>query len=81
MVLDRDEDMMITGGRNPFLFKYKAAFNKDGIIKAVDVKAFSNAGYSMDLSEMVMHAAYQNISNSYRFGSIRYECNGKLNFK
>lgn len=78
MVLDRDEDMMLTGGRNPFLFKYKVAFNNDGKIKAVDVKAFCNAGYSMDYSFLVMECAYNNIINSYKFGSIRYECNGEF---
>jgi xanthine dehydrogenase molybdopterin-binding subunit B len=85
MVLDRDEDMMLTGGRNPFLFKYKVAFDKNGKIKAVDVKAYCNAGYSMDYSFLVMECAYNNIINAYQFGSVRFEENGKkyyfLNFK
>ena len=37
VMLDRDEDMLMTGHRNPFMAKYKVGFNKDGIIKAVDV--------------------------------------------
>lgn len=81
MVLDRDEDMMLTGGRNPFLFKYKVAFNNDGKIKAVDVKAYCNAGFSMDYSFLVTDCSYASITNSYRFGSVRFEANGKkLNF-
>ena len=77
MVLDRDEDMMCTGGRNPFLFKYKVAFNKDGKIKALDVEAFCNAGYLLDYSFLVMNAAYHSIMNCYDFGALRYECNGE----
>jgi xanthine dehydrogenase/oxidase len=54
MSLDRDEDMMISGGRHPFLGKWKIGFNKDGKIIALDLKLYSNGGYSMDLSGGVM---------------------------
>jgi aldehyde oxidase len=37
VMLDRDEDMLLTGHRNPFLGKFKIGFNNDGIIKAADV--------------------------------------------
>lgn len=81
MVLDRDEDMMLTGGRNPFLFKYKVAFNKDGKINGADIRVFCNAGYSMDYSHEVLMVAYGCITNAYNFGSVRYEMNGKLFLK
>lgn len=77
MVLDRDEDMMLTGGRNPFLIKYKIAFTKEGKITGIDIKAFLNAGYSMDYSCMVMENAHTHIMNAYNFNNIRFECNGK----
>ena len=41
VMLDRDEDMLITGHRNPFYAKYKVGFNNDGLIKAVDVNFVS----------------------------------------
>ena len=41
VMLDRDEDMLMTGHRNPFMAKYRVGFNKDGIIKAVDVDIVS----------------------------------------
>ena len=48
--LDRDEDMMLTGTRHPFLFKYKVGFNNDGLIKVLDVHAYANGGCSSDIS-------------------------------
>lgn len=41
VMLDRDEDMLMTGHRNPFYAKYKVGFNNDGLIKAVDVNFVS----------------------------------------
>lgn len=49
-MLDRDEDMLITGGRNPFLFDYKVGFNSHGKIEAVDLLIYTNAGHCFDLS-------------------------------
>jgi xanthine dehydrogenase/oxidase len=49
-MLDRDEDMQITGARHPFLFKYKIGFLKTGQITAADITMYCNAGYSADLS-------------------------------
>lgn len=49
-MLDRDEDMMITGTRHPFLHKYKVSFNKDGKITGCYIKIYNNCGYSIDLS-------------------------------
>ena len=52
-MLDRDEDMMTSGGRHPFLFKYKVGFNNDGLLKAMEVHIYNNGGYSLDLSGAV----------------------------
>lgn len=49
-MLDRDEDMMISGTRHPFLLKYKVGFNNAGLIKVAKVHIYNNAGYSHDLS-------------------------------
>lgn len=75
-VFDRNEDMEITGGRHPFLFKYKVGCTKDGQITGVDIQAYLNAGYSLDYSSFVMENAYQHITNAYNFKNIRYESNG-----
>ena len=49
-MLDRDEDMMITGTRHPFLMKYKVGFTNQGLLSAVEVHLYGNCGYSLDLS-------------------------------
>lgn len=49
-MLDRDEDMQITGTRHPFYNKYKVSFNKDGKITGCRIEIYQNAGYSIDLS-------------------------------
>lgn len=52
-MLDRHEDMMITGTRHPFKHKYKVSFNKDGKITGCQIKIYNNAGYSIDSSFLV----------------------------
>ncbi|KAF7253167.1 Xanthine dehydrogenase/oxidase [Varanus komodoensis] len=49
-MLDRDEDMLISGGRHPFLGQYKVGFKKNGRITSLDVTYYSNGGNSVDLS-------------------------------
>lgn len=49
-MLDRDEDMQMTGTRHPFYNKYKVSFNNDGKITGCRIEIYQNAGYSIDLS-------------------------------
>lgn len=65
MMLDRDEDMLITGTRHPFLFRYKASYTKDGKITGCKLEAFNNAGYSFDLSFSVLDRAIFHFQNTY----------------
>lgn len=51
--LERDEDMMSSGGRHPFLGKYKVGFTKEGKVLSLQMKLYSNAGNSCDLSNPV----------------------------
>ncbi|EZA48988.1 Xanthine dehydrogenase [Ooceraea biroi] len=80
-MLDRDEDMMISGTRHPFLFKYKVGFNDDGLIEAVKIYIYNNAGYSHDLSASVLERAMFHCQNSYRIPVIEiygYVCKTNL---
>lgn len=52
-MLDRDEDIIMTGGRHPFQMKYKVAFDERGKILGCKIKIYCNAGYSLDLSPSV----------------------------
>lgn len=65
-MLDRDEDMQMAGGRHPFYFQYKVGFTKEGVLKALEVKAYANAGYSMDVSPAVLGEAIYKLGNYLR---------------
>ncbi|XP_053170512.1 xanthine dehydrogenase/oxidase [Scomber japonicus] len=70
-MLDRDEDMLITGGRHPFYGKYKVGFMNSGKVVALDVSYYSNTGNSMDLSLSIMERALFHMDNSYNVASVR----------
>ncbi|XP_076656021.1 xanthine dehydrogenase rosy [Halictus rubicundus] len=65
-MLDRDEDMMISGARHPFYFKYKVGFDDNGLMEVLQVHIFNNAGYSRDLSLAVVERAMFHCENSYK---------------
>ncbi|EDV93247.1 xanthine dehydrogenase [Drosophila grimshawi] len=70
-MLDRDEDMLTSGTRHPFLFKYKLGFTKEGLITACDIECYNNAGWSMDLSFSVLDRAMYHFENCYRIPNVR----------
>ncbi|KAJ6632922.1 Xanthine dehydrogenase [Pseudolycoriella hygida] len=73
LMLDRDEDMLLTGGRNPFLFKYKAAFTNDGKITGCELQAYANIGHSAELSEVILGRAVSHFQNSYKIPNVKME--------
>jgi xanthine dehydrogenase/oxidase len=73
LVLERDLDMTITGGRHPFKFTYKAGASKDGKIQAADVKLWSNGGFSFDLSGPVLERAVLFCDGCYNWPALRSE--------
>ncbi|XP_068446454.1 xanthine dehydrogenase/oxidase [Clinocottus analis] len=70
-MLDRDEDMLVTGGRHPFYGKYKVGYLSSGKVVALDVSYYSNVGNSMDLSLSVMERALFHMENSYSVANVR----------
>lgn len=70
-MLERHIDMLTTGGRHPFYSRYKIGVTKEGMIRALDVNLYNNAGYSMDLSQAVMDRALFHCENSYKIPHIR----------
>ena len=71
IMLDRDEDMAISGWRHPFLGKYRVAFDRSGRVEAADVKLYNNAGWTMDLSFSVMERAMFHSDNCYKVPNLR----------
>ncbi len=55
--LDRDRDMVQTGNRHPFWTRYEAAFDDSGRIIALRAHIYSDGGFSIDLSCVVLDRA------------------------
>lgn len=69
--LFRDDDQKMTGKRHPFLIRYKAGFNADGTINALDFDQNQNAGWSTDLSMAVLERSMMHSDNAYFIPNIR----------
>lgn len=54
MMLNRDEDIAISGQRHPFQARWKVGVNSQGKLHVLDVDLYNNAGYSLDMSGAVM---------------------------
>ncbi|KPI92786.1 Xanthine dehydrogenase [Papilio xuthus] len=80
-VLDRDEDMQVTGYRHPILTKYKVAFNDDGKISGVIFDVYANAGNCMDISCAMIERVLCHLDNCYIIPNIEinaYLCKTNL---
>ncbi|PIO30993.1 hypothetical protein AB205_0063890 [Aquarana catesbeiana] len=80
-MLDRDEDMLITGGRHPYLGRYKVGFKNSGQVTALEVSYYLNAGNSVDLSHAVLDRSLFHMDNAYKIPNIRgtgYLCKTNL---
>jgi xanthine dehydrogenase large subunit len=63
--LTRALDMALTGKRHPFLARYRAGFEDDGQLRAVELELWSDGGWSLDLSDPVMWRALFHCDNAY----------------
>ncbi|XP_025200769.1 xanthine dehydrogenase [Melanaphis sacchari] len=70
-MLDRHEDMLITGGRNPFLCNYRVGFTEHGKIQVLDVSIYNNAGCSRDLSAATIDRCVSHLTNTYHIPHVR----------
>ncbi|XP_046887432.1 xanthine dehydrogenase/oxidase [Hypomesus transpacificus] len=80
-MLDRDEDMLVTGGRHPFYGRYKVGYMKTGKVVALDVTYYNNVGNSRDLSLSIIERALFHMENSYHIANVRgtgYMCKTHL---
>ena len=63
--LARDDDMIVTGKRHDFLFRYEAGFDDTGRIVGLDILFAARAGNVADLSTSVMGRALCHADNCY----------------
>lgn len=69
-MLNRDEDILTSGQRHPFLARWKVAVNKDGKLQALDADVFCNAGWSQDLSAAVVDRSLSHIDGCYLIPNV-----------
>lgn len=69
--LFRDDDQKMTGKRHRYLTHYKAGFNDDGNLLALELELNADAGYCTDLSMAVLERAMMHSDNSYYISDIR----------
>ncbi|QDU90750.1 Aldehyde oxidoreductase [Pirellulimonas nuda] len=65
IVLTKDADMRLTGKRHPYKTWYKAAFDDQGMLLAVELEVYSDGGAFADLSTSVMERTMLHADNAY----------------
>ena len=69
--LNRALDMTMSGKRHPYLGTWRAGFDADGHLVALDASLTADGGWSLDLSEPVLARALCHIDNAYWIPNIR----------
>jgi xanthine dehydrogenase molybdopterin binding subunit/xanthine dehydrogenase small subunit len=69
---NRDQDMMITGKRHPFLGKFRIGFDESGLLQAATIDLFSNGGWSLDLSRAITDRALFHLDNAYYIPNVEF---------
>ncbi len=70
LVLTLDDDMIITGKRNPFQIEYRCGFDASGKILALDAMLHSDGGAYADLSTAIMERALLHCDNAYAIANM-----------
>jgi xanthine dehydrogenase molybdopterin binding subunit/xanthine dehydrogenase small subunit len=69
---NRDQDMMLTGHRHPFLARFKVGFDAEGRLLAARVHLYSNGGWAIDLSQAVTDRALFHLDNAYYLPAVEF---------
>jgi xanthine dehydrogenase/oxidase len=70
IMLNRDEDMLLTGQRHPFQARWKAGVSSEGKLLALEVDVYDNAGFSQDMSGAVMDRCLTHFDNCYECPNV-----------
>jgi xanthine dehydrogenase large subunit len=71
IVLNRAEDIKMTGKRHPYLSDFKIGATREGKILAYDVKHYQNSGAAADLSTAVLERTLFHSTNSYFIPNVK----------
>ena len=69
---NRDQDMMITGKRHPFLAKFRVGYDQEGFLQAAKIDIYSNGGWTLDLSRAVTDRAVFHLDNGYYIPNVEF---------
>ncbi len=75
--LPREIDMIATGKRHAFLYRYSVGFDGEGRVLALDAILAADAGWSLDLTPGVIERALTHTDNAYwipHFRATGYAC-------
>ncbi|KAF2465100.1 uncharacterized protein BDR25DRAFT_295929 [Lindgomyces ingoldianus] len=70
LMLNRDEDMLLSGQRHPIQARWKVGVSKEGKLLALDADIYDNAGYSQDMSGAVMDRCITHFDNCYEIPHV-----------
>ncbi|RIB05019.1 Molybdopterin-binding domain of aldehyde dehydrogenase-domain-containing protein, partial [Gigaspora rosea] len=71
-MLDRDEDIIMTGQRHPFLGRWKVGLTKDRKILAYDLKLYLNGGGTTDYTIVVAQVSLLATDGCYYIPNVRF---------
>ena len=71
LILDRDEDMMVTGKRHDFKISYEVGFDETGRLLGLEVMQASRCGMSFDLSAAIAGRAMMHAENCYFIPDVK----------
>ncbi|KAF4224476.1 hypothetical protein CNMCM6457_009416 [Aspergillus fumigatiaffinis] len=69
-MLNRDEDIVTSGQRHPFLCHWKVGVTKEGKLLALDADVYANGGHTQDLSGAVVERSLSHIDGVYKIPNV-----------
>ncbi|KAL2215892.1 xanthine dehydrogenase [Thermoascus aurantiacus ATCC 26904] len=69
-MLNRDEDIVTSGQRHPFLCRWKVGVTKEGKLLALDADVYANGGHTQDLSGAVVERCLSHIDGVYNIPNV-----------
>lgn len=70
IMLNRDEDMLLSGQRHPFQARWKVGVSSTGRLLALEADVYNNGGFSQDMSGAVMDRCLTHFDNSYECPNV-----------
>ncbi|MFI7060261.1 xanthine dehydrogenase molybdopterin binding subunit [Kribbella sp. NPDC050124] len=71
--LNRTQDLTMSGKRHGFHSEWRAGFDDDGHLVALDATLTADGGWSLDLSEPVLARAMCHVDNAYWIPNVRVD--------